>query len=474
MTRTFLRLASLLLVLGPLGLARADEDTTPEFLDTPNETASEATAETAGPPLSSPQDVFDGLETPSDFWARPTLTGDWLGARTSLQQSGIHFKGQATQFVFGIDGGVNPPGFGPLTPGGNGLTYTGRNDYNAILDLDKLVGIPHGKFLIRLEHWYGEYGNVSLNTGAFPPAVFPAALPPVPDSPGVPFLTNFLWTQPLNEQWAVFAGKKCVIGAADQDLFAGGDGTDQFMNQAFIANPAFLLGLPYTSFTAGVGSRRDWGGFAAFVYDPTDRTTEFLNVADLFSRGVIVGGEVKFKTRLMERAGEVHVGGMWKHVPLTNLAFSEPPPGVYPEPTVPGSPTLNDSYTIYTGFDQYLVQYAGTDRGWGLFGRASISDGNPTPIRYFLSAGVGGYSPVGRQRGDTFGIGWYYVGASSDFGPLPQFVFGPHDGTGVEMYYNVQVTRWLNITPDIQFIRPEATAISDSAFLYGLRVNAKF
>jgi porin len=141
---------------------------------------------------------------------------------------------------------------------------------------------------------------------------------------------------------------------------------------------------------------------------------------------------------------------------------------------VPGFPTISDSYTIYTGFDQYLVQFRGKEkRGYGLFGRASISDGNPTPIRYFLSTGIGGYSPLNQKRGDTFGVGWYYVGASNEFGPLPQAIFGPRDGTGVEAYYNFQVTPMINITPDVQYIHPEASAIADDAFVYGVRMNIK-
>jgi porin len=252
-------------------------------------------------------------------------------------------------------------------------------------------------------------------------------LPPAPTDEGVPYITNFLWTQPLSEGLVVFAGKKDVLGAADQDEFAGGDGTDQFVNQAFIANPAFLLGLPYTSFTAGAVMPREWGVLSTFVYDPQDRTKDFFRVDDLFSKGVIVGGEVKVNTNFFGLPGDQHVGGMWKHVKLTDLSFAEPPPGVYPEPTVPGFATLNDSYTIYYGFDQYLQVYSEDKpkRGYGLFGRASISDGNPTPLRYFLSAGIGGHSPICQERGDTFGVGWYYVGASNEFGPLPQAVFGP-------------------------------------------------
>ena len=165
---------------------------------------------------------------------------------------------------------------------------------------------------------------------------------------------------------------------------------------------------------------------------------------------------------------------MWKHVELTNLAFNEPPPGVSPYPTVPGSPTLNDSYTLYYGFDQYLQVYeACSKKGWGPFGRASISDANPTPIRYFLSGGFGGFSPFRYDRGDTFGIGAYYVGISDKFGPVPQAIFGPRDGVGVELFYNFQCTPWMPLTPDFQILRPEAGAIADTAYIGGLRLNWK-
>jgi porin len=220
---------------------------------------------------------------------------------------------------------------------------------------------------------------------------------------------------------------------------------------------------------------QDWGMVSAYIYDPQDRTQDFFNnLDDLFSTGIIVGGEVKVNTNFFDRKGDHHVGGMWKHHDQTDLSFAEPPPGVYPQPTVPGFATLPDAYTIYYGFDQYLVEFGDKQqRGYGLFGRASISDANPTPVSYFLSAGIGGYSPVGRTRGDQFGVGWYYVGASDEFGLFPQAVFGPRDGQGVEAFYNFQVTPWMNITPDVQYIHPGAGAIADDAFVYGLRGSVK-
>ncbi len=95
------------------------------------------------------------------------------------------------------------------------------------------------------------------------------------------------------------------------------------------------------------------------------------------------------------------------------------------------------------------------------------------PIRYFLSGGIGGYSPVGQKRGDQFGVGWDHVGASNEFGPLPQALFGPRDGSGVEAYYNFQVTPWMNVTPDVQYIHPGAGAIADDSYVYGVRASVR-
>lgn len=428
----------------------------------------------APPPAAAPV-VLPACEACESLWTRPTLTGDWGGLRPRLQESGITFQGSVTQFGFGLGGGINSPRIPPALGQGDLFAYTGRGDYGVTLDLEKFGGLPKGRLFIQAQHWWGQYGNVSLNTGAFPPAVFPAALPPVPNDPGVPMLTDFVLTQPLSQHLVVFVGKKNVIGAADQDDFAGGNGTVQFMNQSLIANPAFLLALPYTSFTAGAVSPQEWGAVSAFVYDPQNRVKDFFRLDDLFSTGVIVGTEVKVKTNFFSLPGEHHVGGLWKHLSLTNLAFDEPPPGVYPYQPVAGSPTLNDSYTIYYGFDQYVQVYSeDTKRGWGLFGRASISDGNPTPIRYFLSAGIGGYSPVRHRQGDQFGIGWFYTGVSNEFGPRPRALFGPRDGYGVELFYNVRVTPWMSFTPDFQVVKPEAGAIADMAYIGGFRLKLDF
>jgi len=407
-----------------------------------------------------------------DLWTRPALTGDWGGYRSRLQELGLTFAGRVTQFGFGVRGGISAPVPPPLSQGDR-ASYTGRGQYDLGVNLEKFGGLPKGKLVVTAEHWWGDYGNVSLSTGAGAPAVFGAALPPTPNNQGVPYLTNFYLVQPFTQNLVVFAGKKVVVGEMDQDRFAGGNGTQQFMNQALVANPAFLTGLPYTSFVAGIVSPQKWGKMAVTVRDPQDRTMDTVGLSHLFSKGAIVSGEVRLTTNFFGLPGDQHVGGVWKRYDQRDLNSLLVPPPDYPGTGGAASQTLSQGYTVFYGFDQFVTRYSDDqERGWGFFGRASVSDGNPTPLRYFLSAGIGGDSPLKWNRGDKFGLGWYYIGASTEWGRVAQALFAPRDGTGVELFYNAQVTPWLNITPDIQYIKPGLLSrISENAFVFGLRVD---
>ncbi len=209
---------------------------------------------------------------------------------------------------------------------------------------------------------------------------------------------------------------------------------------------------------------------SVYVYDPKDRTEAFFKLDHLFAKGVIVGGEIGVNTKCFGLPGEHHIGALRKHVDLIDLRFDAERQASTLAQRPPNNRTKPDSYTIYYGSDQYLQIYLNEPkRGRGLFGRASISDGNPTPSRYFLSAGVGGESNLRCGRGDTFGIGWYFIGTGNDFGPIPRAALDPQNGTGVEMFYSIPVTPWLNVAPEIQFIRPGLRAIANDAVVYGLR-----
>jgi len=423
---------------------------------------------------------------------RERLTGDWCGYRSRLQQGGIAYRGRVTQYFFGVGGGVNPPVAPPFAAlgiaGGDTFEYTGNSRHDFLVDLDKFGGLPHSKFIVTMENVWGRWGNVSFETGGLSPAVFNATMPVDPAASGSLYCTNFMLVQPLSEQFIVTVGKTRTIGVADNNKFAGGDGSDQFINQTFVANPLMVPQIPLSTFVVGTVMPQDWGNISLSLMDPVDRSTEFMDFGTLFSQGATVFGQVKFNTEFFDKPGEQHVGGFYKHEDQIDLRFTPRPP-TYPEPPAPpGTPafaTRSETYAIFYGFDQYITTFGppnarGDVEGWGVFGRASIADGgtgNPNWGAWHISAGIGGNSPVRfrRGKGDRFGIGYAYTATSTEFGVIPRSLFNPRDAQNIELYYRYQLTPAIEVTPDVQWVHGMLGGLTggDDAIVAGIRMNMK-
>ena len=144
----------------------------------------------APPPYeATPEEAGGSRPQAGDPFGPRTVTGDLFDRWLSTKESGITFGGRVTQYAFGLAGGIDQPVPPPLGQG-DVFKYTGRSEYDAVFDLEKFGGLPHGRLLVRAEQWYGEYGNVSLRAGTFTPTVFPALLPPRPNDPGVPYTAH--------------------------------------------------------------------------------------------------------------------------------------------------------------------------------------------------------------------------------------------------------------------------------------------
>lgn len=378
----------------------------------------------------------------------PTLTGDWGGLRTDLAAAGIVFQADATQFYFGnTTGGVDRE-----------FRYGGHNDYVLIADGGKL-GVHEGLVLkLRAEHRYGE--SISTATGAILPATVLADLP-VNGSEDL-YLTNVLFTQVLDEHWAVFAGKTDTLDGDPND-FAHGRGKTQFSNVAFVANPILLRSVPYSTLTAGVSYLYEGQPLLTATILNASDTTRTSGFEELFADGAVLTAEARIPTQFFGKPGHQVFGGAWSSKDFVSL-------GQDPRFILGDVPIARRSGTwgLYYNFDQYLVTSAkDPKRGWGVFGRAGIGDQDVNPLEYFLSAGVGGSSPLESRPHDTFGVGWYYLGASSELGPL---LSNLGDGQGVELFYNYQVTPWFHVTPDLQVIMPGRQNI-DTSLVVGVRAN---
>lgn len=117
----------------------------------------------------------------------------------------------------------------------------------------------------------------------------------------------------------------------------------------------------------------------------------------------------------------------------------------------------SSTWSVNYSFDQYVWQPEGEpNHGIGVFFAFGASDGNPNPIKYAFTEGIGGKGVVPGRPDDTFGIGFAQTKLSSDFVPFLRKALdlGLQEEDSIEMYYNVAVTGWLSVSPDLQIIDP--------------------
>lgn len=372
-----------------------------------------------------------------------------------MAESGVTFQADVTQFHFGVvEGGLE-----------RDYRYSGHGDYVLNVDAGKL-GLQQGLFLkIRAEHRFGE--TIGEATGAFLPPTVLSDLPN-PESDSL-YITNFLLTQALSENFVVFAGKLDTLDG-DVNAFAHARGKHQFSNVAFVATPIALRTAPYSTLGAGFAWLEEGEPLFTFTaLNPTD-TVRTSGFDELFAEGISLIAEARIPTDFFNLPGHQLIGGSWSS--RDYVALGQDPRVIFPD--VPIART-SGSWSVYWNFDQYLVvDRCDPSKGWGVFGRAGIADDNSNPIAFFLSCGVGGNSPIAGRSEDAFGCGWYYSGTSTEIGPVLSGLFGRiSDGQGIELFYRAQVTPWFHVTPDFQVLMPARDNVS-TAYVLGLRSNITF
>jgi porin len=160
----------------------------------------------------------------------------------------------------------------------------------------------------------------------------------------------------------------------------------------------------------------------------------------------------------------------------------------FPALLTPAQPAnrSSSSWAMSYTFDQYLWQPdANPHHGIGLFFGFGASDGNPNPIQYAFFGGIGGRGVMPGRPDDTFGIGAARTQFSDALVPFlrQQLNLGLRREDAIEMYYNVAVTAWLNLTADLQIVNPALKralnesgqlAHVDTAVIGGARVRVRF
>jgi porin len=426
----------------------------------------------SGQPASSqPAEAAASSDTPDysgDFMTRSTMTGDWGGLRNELAKKGLTFDLSVTQIYQGVTGGGTQPGRFLPRPGSGDRTwqYNGTGDFLFNLDTQKLGLWPGGFFTLEAEGNWGNNANTNLQSGGIVPVNSNTIyLSPIDDSIGI---SNVSYAQFVSEHLGFFVGKIATISQTTGDMndFAHGKGDSNFINLAFNLNPTALM-VPYSTLGAGIiilpGKTPDDAVISLAVFQP-DGEPNTAGFNTLGQDGTMFTGEARIKTNFFGHTGHQLIGGAYSDKLYTSLDQT-----FRVDVESRQIAQTSGAWCVYYNFDQYLVE-TGKDQGWGVFGRFGISDGDPSPIKSFWSLGLGGKGVIDSRPNDRFGVGVYQAITSN--ASVPSFA-GIGDDWGAEAFYNIAITPWMQLTPDVQYI-DGGRATADPAWIMGLRLKLVF
>jgi porin len=380
-------------------------------------------------------------------------------------ERGVTVDVSTTQFYQGVtSGGIEQV-----------FEYSGRNDYYVNVEGEK-AGLWQG-LLITL-HGETRYGRtVNSDTGALMP-VNTGPLFPVPTGSETA-LTGVKFTQFLSENLLVYGGKLNLLDELKQP-FGGGRGVDAFMNIGLTLPISLARTAPYSTLGAGFAVLHEMQPVFVFDVLDTNNTPTVSGFDTFFDNGATMLALASLPVQPFGLPGHQGIGGTYstgRYNDLNPTAYFDPRFG----PTiVPGF--VRGSWSLFYMADQALyVDPCNPKRSWGVFTNIGLADNGPSPVRWSAAIGLGGSSPLVSRPLDTFGIGYSFVEYSDPVQNLLPLLVPVQADQAVELYYNIAVTPWFRLTPDMQILvparertLPPGVRPIDTAVVFGLRAKIDF
>jgi porin len=380
------------------------------------------------------------------------LFGDSFGLRPLLDQYGLSIYISSTQFEQGVaSGGVQ-----------QAFRWGAKFDMLAHVDSDKLGLWDGGMLDLFAESRLGQ--SIDHFAGVFSPTNL-AMFFPVPDQQ-ITAITGLKYTQAITENAGIFFGKLNALNG-DRERFLKYPLTSRFWNAAFNFNLA-LDRYPYS--TPGAGFYWDLKpgpSLALLVLNSYNapRTSGFENLG---RNGVFIYAQAKQATTFFDLPGQQVLAGLFGTGSFTDLS---PASFVELPATAAAAPRKNGTWTLLWNAEQRLVvDSEDPDRGLGLYLQTGLGDGNPNPVRWFVSVALCGNSPLPGREGDIYGVGFYDLGPSAQ---AKSQIPGLRDEDGVELFYNLRIVPGCHLTTDMQVLHPGLVPVAN-ALVFGLRLKIDF
>lgn len=383
------------------------------------------------------------------LWTRDTLLGDWGGLRTAAKENGISWDLTHTSIYAGVfEGAARDKSF----------DWGHRFDVLGGVDTSSLGLWEGGSLRFHLESSYGEAtGRAFSRSGGLWPVNSGLSTPL--SSPEELVATSIYYTQSLGSRGSMLIGKINALDLLASDPFFGGWGRDRFANLAFTAPPSGVV--PPVIMGAVFNYRLDPVTITFMVFDPNDWTDEYWPNG-LFDEGVNLSLGATWSGEVAGRLTTLGVTGTYSTQEGVDLRDLLLPPGLT-------AGTREGSYNVaLSGSHLFWESPDHAGKGLGLYFRAAIADGNPNPIESSIVGGIAAYGLCPNRPGDVFGVGYYRYNFSDDLAFAARPLFPIESETGVEVFYNLEVTPWFHLTADVQWIQPIRNDLPDS-WVGGLR-----
>jgi porin len=413
--------------------------------------------ESVGPQSAGAADLNLGGSWP---WESNTMTGDFLGARSKLQDAGVTLQGTATlDFVSVLNGGLV-----------NGFSLLSLVDVNVTGDTEKLFGLKGGTLFVDFQTANQTRAPVEL----------------IPDYWGFDAINSYGEFTQLAQYWY----QQEIIGDRLKVKFGKIDANVDFAVPCtglnFIHSAAYypaglvkdmptyprqaggleILAKPMDNFDARIGffdgssnyanpstrvNGRNTGthGLAGFLWE---NPGSYFMIAELGPDWTIAEHTGKFRAGWFEQIGDTST-------------FGVNGPGVGTGPT-----------GAYAYANQHVFDLDGSGKllGLELFGEFSWSDPNQNPSHWGLMLGSQWQGLIDARPSDTVGVLWAY----NQFSSNENVTTSPGSSEAIlEAFYNVQVTPWFSIQPDMQYLsQPSSVSTSNipGAWIFTMRLSFVF
>ncbi len=397
------------------------------------------------------------------------LLGDWLGARTWMEDQGIT---PSVTFVSDMAGNVS---------GGRSTGFAEANNLgiNLLFDLTKLAKIPGASFLVSMAQRNGDsltqdhIGNVFSVQQVYGGQTF--------------HLIDVAWLQELlNGRIEVALGR---IAAGDDFLVS--QYNYLWQQNAFDGNPVGIFfnapGMSaYPAATWGTRIKvkptpRSYVMGGVYNGDPTIRADTYNGANFSMNGPVFVMGEAGYQLNGLPGDSSYlgnYKAGFW----YDNSEFTDFNSVGHGTP----STTKRGGWGAYTLFDQVILPFGERkmQRGLGVFGSVTAAgDPSISQMPWFFTAGVICRGPLAIRPTDLLGIAFAYGQFSSDLNDAqerehlvdPSILPQTHEAV-VECSYRLRFYKnSFFVQPNVQYIiNPGATGIYNDALVLGCQIGFNF